>query len=352
MLVLGGSQQHRGGLEAFCERTTLAINDLASGWRATWWTTDTAFLNPRQIAALIRTWRKLGTLDAGTVDLVWLQWATVTDLLLLRRVMALGLPVMVTPHMGANARLQRVPWLRALCVRLLAPADRLALLFETQGSDIALPPAVPRSKLGTFLPSEALAEPVAGRSGETLRLLHAGRLSREKGSFRLIAICAILRERGIPFHAEIVGSASPEVLAELRAEIAAQELTDHVQLLGWMNGPELRQALARADVLVHLSELDSFPLIVMEALAAGALPLVSDMAGAASMVQRYDGLVTPRGDVAAAAEWLVTNDPAGLRLRGGIAAQAVRADHAWSDVVARLEQIADETIDDVGSRKR
>jgi hypothetical protein len=41
----------------------------------------------------------------------------------------------------------------------------------------------------------------------------------------------------------------------------------------------MQQALREADVLVHLSTIDSFPLIVLEALAAGTLPLVFPMAG-------------------------------------------------------------------------
>jgi glycosyltransferase involved in cell wall biosynthesis len=343
MLVLGGSLHHPGGLESFCERTTTAINRHAQGWRATWWPTDTAYLTARGIPPLARAWRRLRDVDKHAFDLVWVQWSTFSDLLFLRRIVALGLPVMVTPHLGANARLQRVPALRALCARLLAQADRLALLFDGQDTEIVLPRAVPRSILGTFLPEESLAPPRAEETGGPLRLLHAGRLSRAKGTFRMVAICAFLRDRGVAFEAAIVGRGEPKMMEALSEEISQAGLTDSLRLAGWMDGPALRAALHRADILVHLSELDSFPLIVMEALAADALPLVADMAGAASMVRRYDGLVTQGSDVAAAAEWLVAHTPAELRRRGAAAGERVRDDHRWPAIVRKLEDIADRT---------
>lgn len=343
MLVLGGSLHHRGGLEAFCERTTDAINRHAQGWRATWWPTDTAYLTLAGITPLARAWRRLREVDSHAFDLVWLQWSTFSDLLFLRRIVALGMPVMVTPHLGANARLQRVPVLRALCARLLGRADRLALLFDGQDTEIVLPPGVPRSILGTFLPEESLAAAGMSAPAGPLRLLHAGRLSRPKGTFRMVAICALLKSRGIAFEAAIVGRGERAMMDALAAEIAAAGLGDSLHLLGWMDGPELRDALRRADILVHLSELDSFPLIVMEALAADALPLVADMAGAASMVRRYDGLVTAGDGVEQAADWLAAHDLAELRRRGAAAGLHVREDHRWSDIVGKLESIADMT---------
>lgn len=339
MLVLGGALYHPGGIESFCERTVTAVNRHGAHWRATWWATDTAYLSWSKFAGLVRAWRRLKTIDSRDVDLVWLQWSTLADLVFLHRVAALGIPVLATPHLGANARLQRHGVLRVLCRRLLTRADRLALLFDGQAGEIALPD-LPRSTLGTFLPEEALAATAPPRAGGPVRLLHAGRLSRAKGTFRLIDICAHLRAKGIAFEAQIVGRAEPKVMDELRAAIANAGLTDAIALVGWMDSIALRDALGRADVLVHLSRLDSFPLIVMEALAAGAMPIVSDMAGASSMVRRYDGLVTPGSGVDAAVEWLSSNDPDDIRRRGAEAALRVRADHAWPKIVKQLETIA------------
>lgn len=280
----------------------------------------------------------------GPDDLVWLQWSTLLDLLFLYRLRSRGVPVMVTPHLGSRSRLQRSPLLRRLSARLLARADRIGLLFEGQEAEIALPSTVPRSTIGTFLPEEVLTQSAAAKADKPLQLIHAGRLSAEKGAFRAVALCAALRERDFPFSARIIGSAEPAVVAALAAAIDEAGLAPWVTLSGWMDGPALRQALAQADVLVHLSELDSFPLIVLEALAAGAVPIVAEMAGASAMVRRYDGFVTPGGSIAAAADWLVGEGGDALRSRGARASVAVREDYAWRAIVNRLEQAAEATL--------
>jgi glycosyltransferase involved in cell wall biosynthesis len=347
MVVLGGSLHHRGGLEAYCERAVDAVSRHARHWEATSLPTDTAYFSPRRWRSVWRAWRRLEGL-AG-VDLVWLQWSTLLDLLLLLRARRLGLTVLVTPHLGARARLQRWPILRRLCTAMLGRADRLALLFDDQGGEIALPPGVPRPTIGTFLPEEALAPPTKAATGDRLRLVHAGRLSVEKGTFRLVELCALLRDRAVPFSARIIGRADEAVMTGLAEAIDRAGLAADVTLAGWMDGPALREELAGADVLVHLSELDSFPLIVLEALAAGAVPLVADMAGAAAMVRRYGGFVTPVGHVAAAADWLAGQDPNALRRRGAEAGAGVRQDHDWRRMVDRLEDIADATLAKVAS---
>ncbi|SFS10990.1 glycosyltransferase family 4 protein [Sphingomonas jatrophae] len=345
LLVLGGSLHHPGGLEAYCERAAAAVQLHSRRWTAAWWPSETAYFKPARMAAVRDVWRRLDQVEA---DLVWLQWSNLLDLVLLQRLHAQGLPVLVTPHLGAASRLQRLPLLRRLSTRLLAQADRLALLFDAQDREIALPPALPRDRIGTFLPEEALSESIAPREGSHLRLIHAGRLSREKGTFRMVELCAALRDRGMPVSARIVGRAEPAVMAELNQAISAADLGDVLHLTEWLDGPALRAALGEADVMVHLSELDSFPLIVLEALAAGALPVVADMAGAADMVRRYDGLVTRGSSVAAAADWLAGQELAAIRRRGAEAAVQVRAEQAWPQLVARLEGIADATVATAG----
>lgn len=343
MIVLGGSLSHQGGLEAFCHRAEAAIDRHAGGWRATWWSTDTAYLAPRRLPAALRAWRRLARADGLAVDLVWLQWSTASDLLFLWWAKAHGLPVMVTPHLGANSRLQRVPALRALCLRLLARADRLALLFAEQGREIALPPAVPRTLVGTFLPELTLTAFPASRRDGPLRLIHAGRLSHGKGTFRMIELCATLRDRGVAFDARIVGRADAATRGQLVRAIAHADLGGSLALVDWLDEAALIAALGEADVLIHLSRLDSFPLIVLEALAAGTVPIVADMAGARAMVAAYAGFVVTGDTIEAAADWLAAQDAAELRRRATEIAERVRREQAWESAVARLMSAAEAT---------
>lgn len=329
MLVLGGSLYHRGGLESFCERAAAAIGLHAPGWDAEWRPTDNASLTPARVPGAMR--RLAGLVRArGRFDLVWLQWSTLTDLAFLHAARLIGLRVMVTPHLGANARLQRVDRLRGLCRRLLGAADGIALLYPGQGAEVALPIAVPQVTIRTFLPMQSLSPPAASVRSGPLRLVHAGRLSEAKGALRTIELCALLAARGIACEAQIVGRGDAALLARMRQAIAGAGLERQVTLTPWLAPEALGRALAEADVLAHLSLLDAFPLIVLEALAAGALPVVGEMAGAASMVAAYDGHVAPGSSAAAAADWLASVPPAALRQRGAAAAARVRADYDWA----------------------
>jgi len=342
MVILGGSLHHPGGLEAFCERAAVAVSRHAPGWTAEWWPTNSAYFSWRRLGGVRTAWRRVSR--AQGIDIVWLQWSTLLDLLFLLLVRSRGVPVMVTPHLGAASRLQRSPILRRLSLVLLGRADRLALLFDEQDREIALPATLPRRSVGSFLPEGTFAAAAPAAQGGPLRLIHAGRFSREKGTFRTIALCAALRERGIPFSVRIVGRGDPEMMTALTQAIRAAGLDPALILSDWMDEAALRQALIEADLLVHLSQLDSFPLIVLEAIAAGTLPIVAPMAGAVAMVRRYDGLVAQDSDIVAAADWIGAQDRAPLRQRGAEAAARVRADYRWDTIVAAVQSAAEATL--------
>lgn len=349
MVVLGGSRAHWGGLESFCTRATEAVNAAGTTWSATWETTDTAYLTSRQVPQAARRLAVLPRLAREKVDLVWLQWSAMSDLAYIWQARTLGLPVMVTPHLGSNARLQRVPALSHACAALLTGADRLALLFNGQQAEIALPRRVPRSLLRTFLPPASLAAPLPERHGTTLRLVHAGRLSEGKGTFRTVALCAALRARGIDVSARIIGRADPQTAAALRAAIDAAALSDAVELIEWVDEHDLIRFLGEADVLAHLSTLDSFPLIVLEAMAMGAVAVVGEMAGARAMVGSHGGYVANDSSAEDAAAWISAQSREALRAQGRAAALSVRAAYDWRSCAEQVVAAANATI--AGRRK-
>lgn len=317
----------------------------AGEWEAIALPANSAYLSPATLPRLVRGLAALRAARRDGLDLVWLQFSNLTDLVYLSGAKLLGLPVVVTPHLGANSRVQRSTLLRRASASILKLADRFALLFDGQDQEIALPERVPRSVIRTFLPEASLAGTPADRTGHPLRLLHASRLSEGKGSFRMVDLCADLLRRGIDFTARIIGRADPEVLARLRDEIAKAGLQDRVALEAWKAEGELLQALGAADLLVHLSTLDSFPLIVLEAMAMETLPVVLDMAGARAMVTAYDGVAVATADpVRQAAQWVSDHPVTEIRARAPLMAQAVRRDHRWDAMVARLTPLFSETV--------
>src|SRR5262249_28718294 len=151
---------------------------------------------------------------------------------------------------------------------------------------------VPRGLIRTFLPAAIWARELqpASRGGE-LQLIHAGRLSEGKGTFLFVDVCARLKAAGIPFRAKIAGGASEEFMARLAETIAAQGLQDQVITTGLLDNAALLDLLQSCDVLVHLSKIDSYPLIVLESIAYGVFPVCLDLAGARDMVTSYTGQV-------------------------------------------------------------
>jgi glycosyltransferase involved in cell wall biosynthesis len=225
-------------------------------------------------------------------------------------------------------------------------ADGIALIARTQEQEIALPAGVPRSDIKNFL-SESLLQSTPAVEADTpqLRLIHSGRLSEGKGTFLVIEVCALLKDRGAAFSMTITGGADEETFARLHKMIADNRLENCVHVLGRIPEEQLLNELRRSDVLVHLSTIDSYPLIVLEALACSTFPLCMELAGARDMIGRYAGYLVPsRGAVEAAAEFLSSADRRDLRRQSREAAHRVRDDYSWDNCGAALEAALDSTV--------
>jgi glycosyltransferase involved in cell wall biosynthesis len=345
ILVLGGSPRHFGGVETFCTRAVAALGEHAPQLGARHAGTYTAYLRPRTLPQMLGGMAGLVRFRDSGEGVVWLQWVNLPDLLYIPLARMLGLRVLVTPHLGSNWRSQRSGLLRRVSRWLLGRAHRIALLAPTQAEEVALPANVPQTQITTFLPAAILAPmPVPTHDGP-LRLLHAARLSPEKGSFRAIEVAAGLKARGVPFTLEIAGSADDATFAALRTAIADAGLEREVALTGWIDPDRLSDRLRQSDVLVHLSTIDSYPLIVLEALACGVFPVCMELAGARDMIESYAGHVVGTADPAAEiAAFLAGADAAALRAETLAAAARVREDYHWNNCAAALERALGDTF--------
>lgn len=336
VLLLGGSPNTLGGIEAFCDRSQEALEALTPH-RVERLNTDTAYMIVRRLPEFLKSLAALVG-RSEKPDCLWVQYGNLFDLAFVVVGKVAGYRVMATPHLGRNWRSQSSPILRGLSDWAFGRADRIASISETQLEELNFPPRVPVSFIRNFLSRDYL-EPNAApaRSGE-LRLIHSGRLSKGKGTFLFVDVCRALKAAGLPFTATITGEGDAATMDQLRRMIAEGGLNEHIAILGRVSDEDLIGALRQADVLVHLSRIDSYPLIVLEAMACGAFPVCLDLAGAKDMVDTYDGAVVgeanPAGDAAAAILALPLQT---VRSRAESASARVRSDYDWRNAVAALE---------------
>lgn len=171
----------------------------------------------------------------------------------------------------------------------------------------------------------------------------AGRLEPHRGADVLVESLGILRERGLPFVAAIVGD-GPE-RAALERRIDELNLTTSIHVVAPPD--DIRPCLAAADAVVVPSRWDGASAVLLEALARGRPLIASAVGGAIDAVDNgHTGRLVPPGDARALADALESfhrRPDAATRL-GREAARRVLEDHEWDRVVEAYEAVYDEVL--------
>jgi len=117
-----------------------------------------------------------------------------------------------------------------------------------------------------------------------LKLVHAGRLSREKSPHLAVATAAELHRRGVELQLDVYGT-GPH-LDELIEIAGSAPITFH----GYVDGRRtLAKHLAEADIALSVCPGETFGLAVLEALAAGTPVVTANTGGARELVDETCG---------------------------------------------------------------
>ncbi|HET7199040.1 MAG TPA: glycosyltransferase, partial [Burkholderiales bacterium] len=134
-----------------------------------------------------------------------------------------------------------------------------------------------------------------------LRLVHLGRLERDAGLPEMIEALRLVREQGIAARLVLAGSGPEE--PRLRHQIADAALSRDVVFAGDVEGEQRARLLSQSDVLLLPAYRAGVPRELLEAMAAGVVPVASAVGGIPEVVvaREHGALAEPRDARAIAA---------------------------------------------------
>lgn len=222
-------------------------------------------------------------------------------------------------------------WLRSGTRLALRAAD--AVWFDSELDRSALRPA---GAEGEVIPNGVRIEPFLAlpRRPEPGRWLVHGRVDVHKGTDDLIEVVAALGDRG-PRRVVVAGAeATPGLIRSLETLARRRGVGETFRFLGPVSEQALLDQLQRAERAVYPSRYEGFGVAVVEAMAAGIAPIVSDIPAHRELVTLpAEGAVVDLRDVPGAVARL-----AALPVGGSEAPRLRAARFGWEQVVERWEQ--------------
>jgi len=174
-------------------------------------------------------------------------------------------------------------------------------------------------------------------------VLIVGQLSPDKGHRILLWAMREVIRRTPDACLRIVGQGEEE--PRLRAQAQRLGLGTRVEFTGFL--PDVRSALAQADVFVQPSLLEGLGLAVLEAMAMARPVVVSDAGGLPELVARSEtGLVVPAGDAGALTEAILSllQNPDRARHMGAAGRERALRQFDRSMIVERMLALYDEVL--------
>lgn len=232
---------------------------------------------------------------------------------------------------SATPFLMKLDWLSARC------ANVVFVLSESSRQQVAWAYSLPPEKIVVIGAGvhERFHEPRRAPFQRTDSLLFAGRLDEQKGATCAIELLVLVR-RSIPTASLVVAGDGP-LQHELKVLCRARGVEDAVTFLGAVAPEDMPTVYDRANVLILPSAGESFGLVVIEAMARGVVPVLSEAAGLPCVVRHgHNGLIVPKGNVSRMATALcdlLEDEPLLKRLSD--AGPATAAGYRWADVAKR-----------------
>jgi glycosyltransferase involved in cell wall biosynthesis len=225
--------------------------------------------------------------------------------------------------------------------RLTRLADHIVVESQAYGDLFDRKEYPPVSVVGCGVDAERFrADDLRGYDGaDPLRVLFVGQLRPYKGP--TIAIDAIANQPGLTL--TIVGRGSLE--ESLRRRISDRGATN-VRMAGYLSDDELVDAYRDHDVCVlpSTNRLEAFGLVLLEGMAAGCVPVASDLPGVRDVTRPTGLLFTPGDahDLRWALNALAARPDVVRRLQGKAIEEAAR--QSWDAASDAYHELAEQLV--------
>ncbi|RME70851.1 MAG: glycosyltransferase [Verrucomicrobia bacterium] len=179
---------------------------------------------------------------------------------------------------------------------------------------------------GVDLPSSAPAP--RQRDDATLRIAWAGRVVREgKRAMDIPRLLDCLEKLGTPVCLTVAGDG--DCLPDIRLEAARHIAAGRLRLLGAVSNASVHALFEQSDLFLLTSDRnEGLPISMLEAMARGCVPIVTDIESGVPEVVRHEnnGLILPAGDMPRFAKEIAALAAAPQRL-ADLSAEAIRTVH-------------------------
>lgn len=129
-----------------------------------------------------------------------------------------------------------------------------------------------------------------------LRIGLAGRIEvQQKRLDLLLPLIIKLKVLNVNFVFELAGDGT--YLEEIRKEVERFGLQEDIHICGRIDNDKMYQFWLRQDVCVNLSDYEGRSLSVMEAMSAGAVPVLTDTSGNEDIIEDINGYLVPLEDI-------------------------------------------------------
>lgn len=126
------------------------------------------------------------------------------------------------------------------------------------------------------------------KKDNSLKIITVSRLSAEKNVIRAIEVARCLRSMNATFDWHIIGDG--ECMQSIKDEILKENLESYIHMEGKQANPY--PWIAGADMMVHLSTVESFGLVILEAMCLGVPCIAVESLGAKELINNGNGILT------------------------------------------------------------